>query len=918
MAYTKPRIEIQEDFQAVPAFTAQPLAAFIIGPQYQLARYGVASEKASTVVVNPDNTSGNSYISGSDVTYPYPTQASNSVVDQDYIQVYFDKVSAQYFPLASLGTASNVVAKVTNYPNRINSSAVVFKTANGTNRSSVFSNRDVTIGDIVVVNDGGSNSLTTSVTGLVADIVASTIGSVTNAGTNATNASQVIGAATKGGTYASITVSELGSSYQGHPDLGIVSDTLTATVTTAGDLTTARFSVSSAKGAFTTATNVALASKILNLDVSTPLGLSNDVQLDFTGSTAFSVGQYITVAVTAAVTQVTPTTSGTYTGSKNLTYTGTIVRGGPAYTGSNASTCAQIKFTSTDTDTSGPTNVVIGPIGAGSYGSVVSFGSAVSNGMFVLGDSYIFTATAATNGAVHTLALKDNLTAGLLSAGTLYVQLYESLSDVHISSLTLPGNITNWVSAANNITINSGITVTDTSLVATDLTLAALPVTAAKVYVQYRALLKVNSTAINSIADPALVSTVLGPVTPDNPLAQGVYNAALNAGGVAVYYAGVPTNDLAGYNSILSIAKKTSKVYGLTPLTYDASVQAAVRSNVTASSNPLQAQWRVIWQANPIIKTAGLYLLNGSSSWLATVSDDPLTVGTQYKLFTVAGATFLSGNLVRSGDVVRYNFETNSDGSISYDTFVVSEVRSETTLVTETANPIAVSAAKKIEIWRVYTIQEQADNFTAVAGSVNDRRVRVVLAGTFKSGGVSMDGYYAAACLAGLRSGVAPQEPLTNVQIAGIDDLSDVLAFSETQLDEIAGSGVWVVTQDAVGAVAYSRHQLTTDMSSTKTAEDSFTSNVDSVAYALQSELEPFVGKYNISPESMAVIQDTINAELRYRQTNTYTPRGGYQLLAGTGITSFAQNSTFKDRLDIAISLNVPYPFNYGFITLSV
>jgi len=920
MAYTKPRIEIQEDFTSVPVFSEKPLAALIIGPQYQLVRYNVASEKASAAVVNPDGTSGNAYVPGSDVVYPYPTQASNSVVDQDYVKVYFDKAEAKYFPLSSLGSASDVVTKITNYPNRVHSSALVFKTANGTNRSSVFSNRDVAIGDVVVINDGGSNSLKSTVKSLVADIVASSLSSVSNSSTNkATVAEDYNDAIGTGGSYGTVTTSNTSTSYDGHPDLGIVADTFTATVTTAGNLSAVRFSVASAAGAFATVTDAALATNVLNLDVSSPLGLVNNVKIDFTSSTAFTLGMTFTLSVVAAVTQVTPTVAGTYTGAKDLTYTGVIVRGGPAYNGSNAGTCAQIKFTSTDTDTSGPTNVLVSTaFNVGSYGTTISFGAATSNGKFILGDSYYFTATASTNGAVRTLVLKDNLTTALLGATTLYVQLFESLSNTQISQVTLPGNVTNWVTEDTQITINSGITVTDSSLIATDLSLAALPIAAAKVYVQYRALLKTNSNALGSIANSSGVSLVLGPVTPDNPLAQGVYNATLNSGGVAVYYGGVPTDDIDGYNAILGISKKTNKVYGITPLTYDSAIQDAVKSNVTAASNPLQAQWRVSWLAKPIVKTSGLYTLkSGGDSWLATVSDNPVISGTQYTLFTVAGATFITDG-VRSGDVVRYNYETNSDGSVSYSSFVVSEVRSETTLVTETGLSAAVTIAKKFELWRVYSLQEQADNYAAVAGSANDRRVRIVLAGTFKSAGVSMDGYFAAACLSGLRSGVAPQEPLTNVEIAGIDDLSDVLAFSEDQLDEIAGSGVWIVTQDAVGAVAYSRHQLTSDMSSTKTAEDSFTSNVDSVAYGLQSKLEPFIGKYNISPESMAMIQDTVNAELRFRQTNTYTSRGGYQLLGGTGVTSFTQNAVFRDRLDIAISLNVPYPFNYGFITLSV
>jgi hypothetical protein len=57
-------------------------------------------------------------------------------------------------------------------------------------------------------------------------------------------------------------------------------------------------------------------------------------------------------------------------------------------------------------------------------------------------------------------------------------------------------------------------------------------------------------------------------------------------------------------------------------------------------------------------------------------------------------------------------------------------------------------------------------------------------------------GYYLAAALAGLASGgVVPQQPLTNVEVAGFDDYSrSYKYFNETQLNKLAESGVWIVT----------------------------------------------------------------------------------------------------------------------------
>ncbi len=430
-------------------------------------------------------------------------------------------------------------------------------------------------------------------------------------------------------------------------------------------------------------------------------------------------------------------------------------------------------------------------------------------------------------------------------------------------------------------------------------------------YVQHRDLSRVNGGSIRVIGDDTLVASVLGPITPDNPLAQGVYNALLNSGSTVVYYAAVPTNDLAGYNAVLNLAGKSDKVYGMVPLTFDADVQTAVQAHVNTYSTPVNAKWRVTWLSKQLVTTDGLYV----DDYVATVSADTVVSATAYTVFTVAGAQFITDE-VRVGDVVRYNYATDSTGAITYDTFLVAEVRSETILVVDTSLSAAVTIAKKFELWREYSKDEQAANYAATSGSDN-RRVRVIFPGTASLNGVAQDGYFIAAALAGLRSGVAPHEGLTNVEILGFDDLSEVLEFSDEQLNTIAEAGVWIVTQEAVGAAPYTRHQLTTDMSSTKTAEDQFTSNTDSISYGLQSKLSPFIGKYNITPESRVLIYGVIDSELRYRQTNTYTTRGGNQLL-GYKITKFEQNQTFQDRLDIAITLNEPYPFNYGDVLLSV
>jgi hypothetical protein len=187
---------------------------------------------------------------------------------------------------------------------------------------------------------------------------------------------------------------------------------------------------------------------------------------------------------------------------------------------------------------------------------------------------------------------------------------------------------------------------------------------------------------------------------------------------------------------------------------------------------------------------------------------------------------------------------------------------------------------------------------------------------------VTKQGYFLAAALAGLRSGVVPHQGLTNTQVLGASDLSKVvIEFTQDQLNVMAEQGIWIVTQEIIGATPYARHQLTTDERSLNTSEDSITTNVDNISYALKHTLEPYIGTYNINPENLLVIRDAIIGELTFRATGTRTVRAGNQLTSFTpedDILLLQQNPTYKDRIDVEVKLNVPYPLNFISLKLIV
>jgi hypothetical protein len=55
----------------------------------------------------------------------------------------------------------------------------------------------------------------------------------------------------------------------------------------------------------------------------------------------------------------------------------------------------------------------------------------------------------------------------------------------------------------------------------------------------------------------------------------------------------VPTNDLAGYVSVLEKAEIREDIYTLVPLTFDKEIQDQVAGHVNAMSSPENGMWRI-------------------------------------------------------------------------------------------------------------------------------------------------------------------------------------------------------------------------------------------------------------------------------------------------------------------------------------
>jgi len=117
----------------------------------------------------------------------------------------------------------------------------------------------------------------------------------------------------------------------------------------------------------------------------------------------------------------------------------------------------------------------------------------------------------------------------------------------------------------------------------------------------------------------------------------------------------------------------------------------------------LSAAHLILFQPAGTIEVAGVATSSDSSVVLATLIDDPDTDGTQYsKLVVTSGNVDLDSttNRTKSGDIVRYLFDTDGHGNETYTEFVVDRVLADNSLILTTAHTGTLTTPERVEITR--------------------------------------------------------------------------------------------------------------------------------------------------------------------------------------------------------------------------
>lgn len=200
-----------------------------------------------------------------------------------------------------------------------------------------------------------------------------------------------------------------------------------------------------------------------------------------------------------------------------------------------------------------------------------------------------------------------------------------------------------------------------------------------------------------------------------------------------------------------------------------------------------------------------------------------------------------------------------------------------------------------------------------------NRRVQVVWPGWFQAdfGGVTytLPPYYISAAIAGMDGGIIVSQSFTNYAFS-IPGLSNIKLdtnhyFRKLQLDEIGGGGVSVMIQDArISQTIKSRHDLTSNMDAVEYREHSITKQADVSAKTIRNAINPYVGKYNITPDLFRFIGQVCAI------VSTKLVKEG--VIARLSVLKIKRDEVIADKINITMEATVFVAGNYYDVTLIV
>lgn len=451
-------------------------------------------------------------------------------------------------------------------------------------------------------------------------------------------------------------------------------------------------------------------------------------------------------------------------------------------------------------------------------------------------------------------------------------------------------------------------------------------------YVGYRANRSDLSGRVLTISSVTDLGDQLGEISSSNPLAYGVSLALANSGGAAINAIAIDPrlSERDAHIQATELAQG-QRMYALVPLTQELSIHAIYKAHVNAMSLPTSGNWRVALTNCSIPEEDYLYGKPGSAD-----GDDADNIPDLLEKVSIDGVNIdlgrgASAPLVFPGDYLQA-IVLNTDGEPT-DEYIQSDsitansgstiVLNSTTWVDANGDTVSSPAAGDLYVYvaRPATKQGQAEWVASQAETWNDKRLWMFPGDITIPNESGLDevlpGYYLMAAQAGFISGTPPQQPITHITVAGITDmLHGNFYFTEAQMNLMAEKGALLYEQNSQGTTPYCRHGLTTDVSVLEYREVLKVKNWDYLSYYYKDLLDPFIGTWNITSDTIQTIRQTAISASESLLTRKL-PKIGAPLLS-YNITKLEQNATSADAIDFIMGVAIVNPNNYTNVHLQL
>jgi len=403
------------------------------------------------------------------------------------------------------------------------------------------------------------------------------------------------------------------------------------------------------------------------------------------------------------------------------------------------------------------------------------------------------------------------------------------------------------------------------------------------VYVSYKALRSDIANKLLTFANLKEVEEQLGEISLENPLTYAVAKALANTT-VAVFAMPIRTNDANGYAEAFNHLA-AEDVYFVVPLTDDPAVIGMLPGYLESLSKPEVKRWRVAI-VSPRFKEEEV-VAEGTGDLTSGVLYDP-------------NAKFTSVYDPRFSFYVKID-----DAYYKVDSVITNQKLQLVRPYPQDRQNVRYQLVLKAE-----TKRDKLRLIKDAVTLIKNRRIVAVFPNTLiDDKDQEVPGYYAAAAIAGLLSGLPAHKPITFMGIGGFKrtPLTDLSYFTDEELNEIAEAGYLILTQDSRNSLIYVRHQITTDNTSDFTRELSAVRTLDYLSVVFENAVKPFIGRFNLTDEIIPMIEDTIKMTAKILMSVSSPFIGPPLLDYRLGKVEKLTETTLAVELEVKI----PMPLNY-------